>query len=112
MARTEYAPVDMRCPACHAHPGERCHSVVITGRPLLRRPHAERVTAATQATRHRQAPKVPATVTDAWTCPACHRSYWPPREWEPEVWPVLLRLLQQMHGSRHRAEAADHAGTD
>lgn len=110
--RGPYVPLDLRCPLCSAPAGERCRSMVISGRPILRRPHAERVTAARVADAGRQHPRIPAGVSDAWTCSSCNRSYWPPREWEPELWPRVRELLQVMHGARHRAEnAASHPGT-
>jgi hypothetical protein len=108
-----YRPLDVRCPdppdGCGQPPGERCRSLVITGRPYLRRPHAGRVTRARLAEARRTAPRVPAGITDAWTCPdpSCARSYWPPREWEPELWPQVRRLAQELHARRHDAERVD-----
>lgn len=104
--RQTYTPLDVACPICRALPERHCHSMVLPGRPLLRRPHAERVLAARTAQQHRELPRVPAGVTDAWTCSSCGRSYWPPREWEPELWPLLRRVLQDVHGQRHVAEVA------
>lgn len=104
------APIDVGCPLCGVLPGDRCHSMVITGRPMLRRPHAERVLAARRTEERRQRPTVPAGVTDAWTCPTCVHSYWPPKEWESEVWPAIRRELQALHAVRHRAETASHQG--
>lgn len=107
MTRNAYTPLDVHCPLCHALPGRRCASVVISSRPALRRPHADRVTAARQATDRASAPRAPAHVTDAWTCPTCSRSYWAPNEWEPELWPVVRTAAQRMHGARHTREMAD-----
>lgn len=59
-------------------------------------PYARRKAGPRRAT-----PRLPATVTDAWTCPDCGRSYWPPAEWEHELWPVLRRAAQTLHGRRH-----------
>jgi hypothetical protein len=117
MARNAYTPLDVRCPpppeGCGAAPQQLCRSVVIRGRPQLRRPHAGRVTAARSAEARRQHPRVPAGVTDAWTCPSCGRSYWPPHEWEPELWPDLRTVLQLAHGRRHRSETtASHREGD
>lgn len=109
MVRNAYTPLDVRCPLCRAVPGDRCRSVVLTGRPLLRRPHADRVTAARNAEERRRAPRAPAGVSDAWTCPDCGRSYWPPREWEPELWPVVRREAQKLHSWTHGAERREAA---
>lgn len=110
--RATYTPLDVRCPLCHAVPGDRCRSVVIGGRPYLRRPHADRVTAARNAEERRAAPRAPGWATDAWTCPDCSRSYWPPREWEAPLWPLLRSVIQGVHADRHRQEqrAAGHGG--
>jgi len=107
--RSTYAPLDVACPLCRARPGARCVSVVIASRPYLRRPHADRVTAARMAEERRQHPRPPSYVSDAWTCPACGRSYWPPAEWEPEVWLAAKRAAQLEHGARHQQERADAA---
>lgn len=109
--RSTYTPLDVACPLCRARPGVKCTSVVITSRPTLRRPHGDRVTAARTAEERRAHPRVPAGVTEAWTCPTCGRSYWPPVEWERELWPAVRRAAQELHGRRHRA-AAGHAETE
>lgn len=112
MATSPYTPLDVTCPECGAAPGTRCRSQVITGRPVLRRPHAARVTAARTAETSRAAPRAPAWASDAWTCPDCGRSYWPPREWEPELWPAVRRAAQELHHVRHAPESdtAGHPG--
>jgi hypothetical protein len=106
-----YQPLHVACPpppdGCGQPPGERCRSLVIGGRPYLRRPHAARVTRARLAEAHRDTPRLPAGVSDAWTCPECARSYWPPAEWEPELWPPVRRVAQSLHAARHAAERAD-----
>lgn len=111
MTRNAYTPLDVGCPLCRATPGTRCTSVVITSRPTLRRPHAQRVTAARMAEDRRAMPRVPAGVSDAWTCPDCGRSYWAPREWEPELWPAVRTAAQQLHGRRHHLERTIATGT-
>lgn len=103
MGAAAYQPLDMACPRCRAHPGIRCRSVVITSQPLLRRPHAERVLAAREAAEKRDRTRTTSGTTDAWTCPDCGRSYWPPREWEEELWPVVRTQAQLLHGRRHAA---------
>jgi len=100
--RAPYVPLDVRCPTCLAVPGNRCRSTVITGRPLLQHPHGDRVTAARTAENNRAAPRPPVNVTDAWTCPDCGRSYWPAREWEPALWPLLRTVVQRFHADLHR----------
>jgi hypothetical protein len=108
--RAVYVPLDVRCPdppsGCGAVPGQQCRSLVITGRPFLRRPHAARVTVARSAEERRSQPRAPAGVSDAWTCPepTCRRSYWAPREWEAELWPPIREQVQRMHGARHERE--------
>jgi hypothetical protein len=55
-----------------------------------------------------------AAVSDAWTCPDCRRTYWPPREWERELWPPILEHVRVLHGIRHqqqRIEAKDAGGS-
>jgi hypothetical protein len=99
-----YRPLDVACPRCRAHPGLRCRSVVITSQPLLRRPHAERVLAARTAAEARSRDRAGTATTDAWTCPDCGRSYWPPKEWEPELWPAVRTQAQLIHNRRHAAE--------
>jgi hypothetical protein len=58
-----YEPLDMRCPypGCWAAPGSRCIWRRPNGKPTIRRPHAERVTAARAASqrRHRKATRPP-----------------------------------------------------
>lgn len=102
-----YRPLDVACPRCRAQPGIRCRSVVITSRPQLRRPHAERVLAARLAAEARSRTRTTAGTTDAWTCPRCGRSYWPPAEWEEELWPVVRTQAQLIHGRRHAEEAEE-----
>jgi hypothetical protein len=101
----QFSPLDVTCTLCNSPPGTRCRSVVIDSRPMLRRPHAPRVTAAREASRARSQPRAPAGVSDAWTCPTCSRSYWPPAEWEHELWPPVRRVAQQLHATRHAREA-------
>jgi hypothetical protein len=53
-----------------------------------------------------------AATSDAWTCPypGCGRSYWSPREWEPELWAAVREHARRIHGRRHaqeRIEARD-----
>lgn len=108
-----YQPLDVSCPprpeGCGQPPGERCRSLVITGRPYLRRPHAGRVTRARVAEARRKQPRIPYGITDAWTCPdpECGRSYWPPAEWEPELWRAARQAAQLLHAFRHEAERKD-----
>lgn len=48
-----------------------------------------------------------------WTCPDCGRSYWSPREWEPELWRAVCDLARAIHERRHlqeRIDAADAGG--
>jgi hypothetical protein len=99
-----YTPLDVKCRRCRAYPGVRCRSVVITSQPLLRRPHAERVQDAREASVARNRNRTPSTTSDAWTCPDCGRNYCPPREWEPELWPVVRTQAQLIHGRRHAQE--------
>lgn len=111
MARNAYTPMDVACPprpdGCGEPAGERCRSTVITGRPVLRRPHAARVTAARLADARRSRPRLPGWASEAWTCPDCGRSYWPPREWEPELWPAVRRLMQELHRRLHQPATAE-----
>jgi hypothetical protein len=107
--RAAYTPLDVSCTVCHSTPGAPCRSVVITGRPMLRRPHAPRVTAARTAEERRSQPRAPAGVSDAWTCPDCRRSYWAPKEWEDELWPPVREHVQRIHGLRHARERQDGA---
>jgi hypothetical protein len=108
--RPPFVPLDVTCPraagGCGAAPGVRCQSMVLSGRPYLQRPHAGRVTAARLAEARRSRPRLPAGVSDAWTCPhpRCGRTYWPPAEWEPELWPVVRTQAQLLHSARHRLE--------
>jgi hypothetical protein len=106
VTRNAYVPLDVACPACRAIPGRRCVSLVLPDQRQLRRPHADRVTAARDATTGRAHPPVPAHVSDAWTCPTCDRSYWPPAEWESELWPAVRQAAQELHGRRHQQERA------
>lgn len=101
---SEYRPLDVHCATCKAQPGVRCRSVVIADRPYLRRPHAPRVTAARVASQRRAASQGSTVVSEAWTCPAdgCGRSYWPAKEWEPELWPAVRRAAQELHRELHR----------
>lgn len=103
-----YRPEDVRCPTCGATPGVRCWSRVVPEQ--IRRPHAERVTAARNASENRAATRAPSWASEAWTCPACSRSYWPPREWEPTLWPLLRPVIQGVHADRHRQERDTRGG--
>jgi hypothetical protein len=56
-----------------------------------------------------------AAVSHAWTCPEerCGRTYWPPKEWEPELWPPILDNIRSWHSLRHaqdRITDADAGG--
>jgi hypothetical protein len=78
--------------------------MVIAGRPYLRHMHAARVTRARVAEARRGASRIPYGVTEAWTCPDCSRSYWPPAEWEPELWPPARTAAQLLHARLHGGE--------
>jgi hypothetical protein len=45
-----------------------------------------------------------AAVTEAWTCPDCRRTYWPPKEWERELWPPLAEHIRTLHSLRHQQD--------
>jgi len=98
----QYKPQDVGCSRCLAAPGDPCRSVVTKTRgAVMPGHHGVRLTAARAAWQRRNTDRVPAVVSDAWTCPQCGRSYWPPREWEPELWPAVRRAAQDLHAARH-----------
>lgn len=101
----QFSPLDAGCPTCGAVPGRRCVSVTTAGRGrVMVTPHVVRVTAARQQHLQRQAGRIPACTSDAWTCPRCDRSYHPPKGWELELWPAIRRTVQELHRDRHAAE--------
>jgi uncharacterized protein with PIN domain len=58
---------------------------------------------------HRLPYRMPAHTSQAWTCPECNASYWPPKEWEPILWRVVLEAARSMHAQRHAQERIDRA---
>ena len=54
-------------------------------------------------------PRLGPALVEPWTCPACGRSYWSPREWEPELWRAVAEIAQQIHERRHTQERIDAA---
>lgn len=102
MTADQYQPRDVQCHVCLAGPGQPCRSKAprTQGRVMTAH-HSARLTAARAAWQARNADRTPATVSDAWTCPACGRSYWPPREWESELWLAARRAAQDVHAARH-----------
>jgi uncharacterized protein with PIN domain len=53
--------------------------------------------------------RIPTHTTDVWTCPVCNASYWPPKEWEPEVAVTVMQTARSIHGRRHAQERIDKA---
>jgi uncharacterized protein with PIN domain len=58
---------------------------------------------------HRLPYRMPAHTSQAWTCPECNASYWPPKEWEPILWRIVLEAARSMHAQRHAQERIDRA---
>lgn len=102
--RGPFSPLDVRCRACAVSPGERC---LTADRARRRSPHPQRTADARSLTGADPARAVPGHVTDAWTCPCCGDTYWPPAQWEPEVWRGALEAARSMHGRRHDQQRID-----
>lgn len=82
--------------ACRCRPGHLCgmHAAIRT----TELHHPETVP-----------PRIGPTFVEPWTCPECGRSYWSPREWEPELWRAVAELARRIHERRHTQERIDAA---
>ena len=72
-----------------------------------------RMHAAIRSTEHYHPEQVPQrhgpALVEPWTCPVCGKSYWSPKEWEPELWRAVADLARRIHERRHLQERIDAA---